>query len=183
VKKRRSPRAKRTLNASVSKQPTLRYLIRLDLGNCKIALNTSLLKRLSMELLSSIKIKHKIKASQLEVGVLFCSDKRIRELNKRFRLKDKATDVLSFSMQEGLATSDQILGDLVISLDTAKRQAKLYQVNLYQEILRLLIHGLLHLAGYDHELVSKRQADLMRKLEQQLYQRFLKRAAGLMKAV
>lgn len=82
-------------------------------------------------------------------------------------------------MQEGLAASDQILGDVVISFDSAKRQAKQFGVNFYQEILRLLIHGLLHLAGYDHEDVSKREADRMRKLEEQLYQQFLKKAVKL----
>jgi probable rRNA maturation factor len=78
--------------------------------------------------------------------IAFVSDNRIRELNRKFRDVDKATDVLSFPEDE----SDS-LGDVAISLDTAARQAKENGLSLDNEIAQLILHGLLHLAGYDHE--------------------------------
>ncbi len=78
-----------------------------------------------------------------------------------------------------LLKESPILGEIVISLDTTIRQAKEYDVNPYQELLRLLIHGLLHLAGYDHEGVSKKAATEMKSLEERIYRRYLKEAASL----
>lgn len=66
------------------------------------------------------------------------------------------------------ATEDSI-GDLVISVETARRQAKRYGVKLNEELLRLLIHGTLHLFGYDHEKVSRKKAEEMRRVERKLY--------------
>ena len=83
-----------------------------------------------------------------EVSVLLTGDAAIRALNRKYRHKDKATDVLSFpatAMVEGVA------GDLVISLETALLQAAERGHPLEMEIKVLLLHGLLHLAGYDHE--------------------------------
>jgi probable rRNA maturation factor len=106
-----------------------------------------------------------------ELSVLFTSDAEIRKLNHLFRQKDKPTDVLSFSQQEGVH-GGSVLGDLVISLDTAKRQAKEYGVTLNQEVLRLIVHGLLHLYGYDHENVSKQRASDMYRAQDALILKF-----------
>lgn len=108
-----------------------------------------------------------------QLSVLFCKDPEIHKLNLSYRGKDKPTDVLSFSAQEGaeMPGTENVLGDLVISVDTAKLQAKEYGVSFENEILRLLIHGILHLAGYDHENVSKAEAQRMRRLEQKIYER------------
>jgi probable rRNA maturation factor len=83
-----------------------------------------------------------------EVSVLLTGDGGIRELNRRFRKKDKATDVLSFPAGE---TGGEIAGDLAISVETALRQAEQMGHSLEAELKILLLHGLLHLAGYDHE--------------------------------
>jgi probable rRNA maturation factor len=80
--------------------------------------------------------------------VAFFSDKAIRELNRQFRGVDKATDVLSFPAGE---TDDSNLGDIAISVDTAARQAKENGLTFDEEVAQLILHGLLHLSGYDHE--------------------------------
>ena len=81
------------------------------------------------------------------VTVAFVSDKKIRELNRQFRRIDKATDVLSFPSD----SNDGEMGDIAISIETAARQAKQSGLTFDGEIAQLLLHGLLHLSGYDHE--------------------------------
>ena len=84
-----------------------------------------------------------------EVSVLFCADGRMRSLNRRYRGLDRPTDVLSFPAGQG--PSDGFLGDIVISVPYASRSARRRDEPPAREIDRLLVHGLLHLAGYDHE--------------------------------
>lgn len=100
-----------------------------------------------------------------EVSVLLTSDREIRRLNRIFRHKDKATDVLSFPAP---AFPEKIAGDLAISLYAAVRQAKQFGHPLQVELKILLLHGLLHLAGYDHE----KDAGEMAVCEDQLRRRF-----------
>lgn len=90
------------------------------------------------------------------VGVTFVDDKTIRDLNKRYRKKDRPTDVLSFE------------SDVVISVETAIRQAKYYKHNLLKELKILLVHGMLHIFGYDH--VKKKDFEIMRKKEKEIYE-------------
>ncbi len=88
------------------------------------------------------------------------NDETIRSLNRSYRGRDAVTDVLSFALDEA-AESDvpgRLLGDVVISVETAKRQAATYDAPLQRELYRLLIHGLLHLRGHDHVAVSERRA-------------------------
>jgi probable rRNA maturation factor len=83
-----------------------------------------------------------------EVSVLFCADARMRTLNRRYRGKDRSTDVLAFpagEMRKGF------LGDIVISVPYAAREARRRRDTPAHEIDRLLLHGFLHLMGYDHE--------------------------------
>jgi probable rRNA maturation factor len=80
--------------------------------------------------------------------VAFVSDTRIRQLNRQFRGVDKATDVLSFPEDND---SQDNLGDIAISVDTAQRQAKEAGLTFDNEVAQLMLHGFLHLAGYDHE--------------------------------
>ena len=94
--------------------------------------------------------------SSAELGLSFVGDRRMRHLNREFRRKDRTTDVLAFATREArlphrsrLATG--LLGDVVISIPTAMRQARNGQRALDQEIVVLLVHGILHLCGYDHE--------------------------------
>ncbi|MGB5695740.1 MAG: rRNA maturation RNase YbeY [Polyangiales bacterium] len=92
-----------------------------------------------------------------ELSVLLCSDEEIRQLNRRYRRKDKSTDVLAFPMQElpFRTPAGALLGDVVISLPTAARQAAEGDRPIIEEVTFLLAHGLLHLVGYDH--ATKRQ--------------------------
>jgi probable rRNA maturation factor len=85
-----------------------------------------------------------------EVSVLFCADARMRSLNRRFRGKDKTTDVLAFPAEAGAAAGG-FLGDIVISVPYAGREARRREDTRAREIDRLLVHGFLHLMGYDHE--------------------------------
>ena len=83
-----------------------------------------------------------------EVSVLFCADTRMRSLNRRYRGKDKTTDVLAFPAGDA---SRGFLGDIVISVPYAAREARRREESRSREIDRLLLHGFLHLMGYDHE--------------------------------
>lgn len=80
--------------------------------------------------------------------IAFVSDSSIRRLNRQFRGIDKATDVLSFPADE---TDNLNLGDIAISVETAAKQAKENGLTLDEEVAQLILHGLLHLCGYDHE--------------------------------
>jgi probable rRNA maturation factor len=90
--------------------------------------------------------------SATELSILICDDATIRQLNRQHRGKDRPTDVLAFAMREGPALSGpgKLLGDVVISLPTAARQARTRRRRLWDEVTLLLAHGLLHLLGYDH---------------------------------
>jgi probable rRNA maturation factor len=78
--------------------------------------------------------------------VILCSDRAIRRLNSMFRNKSRFTDVLSFNYDE-----NDLLGEIYISLQRAKAQAKEYRVAYANEVLRLFVHGMFHLLGFDHE--------------------------------
>jgi probable rRNA maturation factor len=101
-----------------------------------------------------------------QVTVLLTSDAAIRKLNRQFRGRDKATDVLSFPV-EGLGT-EEMAGDLAISVTTALRQANEQGHALWMEIKVLMLHGLLHLAGYDHESDGGKMARRERVLRARL---------------
>ena len=91
--------------------------------------------------------------TSVELSILFVDDKEIHTLNREYRKKDKPTDVLSFPMREGEFgdLNPDLLGDVVISLDTAKRQAEERGEALEEELNFLLTHGIMHLLGFDHE--------------------------------
>jgi probable rRNA maturation factor len=96
---------------------------------------------------------------QAELSVVLTSDAAIRELNRTYRGKDKPTDILSFGMREQrnpgdpLPPDDRVLGDLVVSVETLERQARERGIEVGEEAHFILIHGLLHLLGYDHDRV------------------------------
>jgi probable rRNA maturation factor len=91
--------------------------------------------------------------SEAELSLLLVDDPRIRVLNREHRGRDKATNVLAFAMEEGPFGALQLglLGDVVISLETADRECVRYGVTPPEMVLLLLIHGILHLVGYEHE--------------------------------
>ena len=108
---------------------------------------------------------HEVPDSVCRVSILFTDDKEIHRLNREYRGKDKPTDVLSFSQLEGEGAVGDSLGDIVISLVTASKQAEEFGVTEQEEVGRLLVHGLLHLYGYDHEGVSEEEAEEMFRLQ------------------
>lgn len=105
-----------------------------------------------------------------QVSVLLTTDREIRRLNREFRGQDKATDVLSFpALATGFEPAEEMpAGDLAISVHTARRQAVEQGHALAVEIKVLLLHGLLHLAGYDHETDTGQMARRERKLRKDL---------------
>jgi len=99
-----------------------------------------------------------------ELSVLLTDDPTIHELNREHRDKDKPTDVLSFPLDEhaGDAAGQRLLGDVVISIDTAARQALGRKRELLEEVRFLLAHGILHLIGHDHAYpAQKRRMDAL----------------------
>jgi len=102
-----------------------------------------------------------------EVTVLFTDNDEIQELNEAFRKKNKPTDVLSFPMPD-----DDYLGDMVISVEKAESQSITFECSLQEELVRLLIHGFLHLNGLDHVGVPRNEAAKMRRIEKKLMQDF-----------
>ena len=110
-----------------------------------------------------------------ELSVSLVGDRHMRQLNRRFRHRDRSTDVLAFAFREARAPHGfhrvaRYLGDVVIALPTARRQAEVAGRPVDEELVTLLIHGLLHLCGYDHER-SKGEALRMRRKEEAVRRR------------
>jgi probable rRNA maturation factor len=127
--------------------------------------------------------------SDAELSVLLTDDRTIEKLNREHRQKDRATDVLSFPLDEREANfahrkrsggRDLWLGDVVISLDTALRQARGRGRPLFEEVRFLLAHGLLHLIGYDHATApqKKKMSSLTRQLVRAVKNRGSERAGA-----
>lgn len=109
--------------------------------------------------------------AEVEVCIGLIGDTKMRRLNRTYRNKDRTTDVLAFAYREARTGVTFLLGDVVISIPAARRQAKAFSHSLDEEVLRLLIHGVLHLVGYDHER-SRQQARRMRRKETELFEIF-----------
>ena len=106
------------------------------------------------------RIKAMIRLLQLnkaEVSFVLTDDKSIHQLNKIYRGKDRPTDVLAFAMHEGEfgALAGRVLGDVIVSVPTARKQALSGRTPVLEEVTMLLAHGLLHLLGWDHETAAK----------------------------
>ena len=97
------------------------------------------------------------------ITIVFVDDAYIRRLNHEYRHLNRATDVLSFSMDEGKEPETDVLGDVYVSMDRAREQAVRYHVPLDDELQRLVVHGCLHLLGYDHHRAADRR--VMRRKE------------------
>ncbi len=100
-----------------------------------------------------------------EISLLLLDDLRITQLNKDYLNRNRPTDVISFPMHDDSfpEVQPQLLGDVVISVETAARQALQNQCTLHEEILVLLIHGILHLLGYDHEQTAREKKRMQTK--------------------
>ena len=103
-----------------------------------------------------------------EATIAFVSDSAIRKLNKRFRGLDKTTDVLSFPSEIETRRLPDNLGDIAISVQQAERQSRQNGLQLDQEIAQLILHGLLHLCGYDHETDNGKMNRLELRLRKKL---------------
>jgi probable rRNA maturation factor len=130
------------------------------------------------------KLSKEIKLTKkTEFSLTMCGNTKIKSLNRNYRQKDKVTDVLSFPMFESLRNKNcdpsvemletVNLGDIVISKDVAKKQAKEFGLSYEQEVIHLFIHGLLHILGFDHE-VSSKEEKIMEELEQLLVKKIYK---------
>lgn len=118
------------------------------------------------------KILDSLRCNEHEISILFVGDQGIRGLNHQFRDVDRPTDVLSFPQileGEPEVPGASVLGDVAISLETARRQSEEHGLSLEEELTLLLIHGILHLLGYDHE-ISDREEERMRKKTRELFE-------------
>ncbi len=133
---------------------------------------TGELKKITRSILKALQ------RSQAELSIALVGDKEMRPLNAKYRKKNKTTDVLSFPADNPATAKRVLLGDVIISVEQARRQAKERNHSLKREMVILLIHGILHLLGYDHER-SRRQAKIMADLEVKLFNLLCER--GLIK--
>ena len=118
-----------------------------------------------------IKIMDHLDCRNQEVSILLTGNKYIRRLNQEFRSIDQPTDVLSFPQnadEDPCIPEKIILGDIAVSLDIAKAQAKEHGLDFKEEVILLLIHGILHLLGYDHE-ISEQDEKQMRNKTRELF--------------
>jgi rRNA maturation RNase YbeY len=149
------------------------WTLHLSLESKKLRLTAAHIKKTTLAVLAHVE-KDIALPYVRELSVVFVNDAKMRDINFEFRKKDKPTDVLSFPQYSpreisGKARPKDVggtyLGDLVISAETTIRQAKEFEVSVKDELLRLIVHGVLHLCGYDHEKVPAKEAQRMRRRE------------------
>ncbi|MDD5342869.1 MAG: rRNA maturation RNase YbeY [Smithella sp.] len=118
-----------------------------------------------------LRIMRILDCADKEISLSFVDDEKIKELNKEYLGKDKPTNVISFSLREGEYSdiNPQIMGDIIISVETAQRDALWGNLTVSQEIDFLIIHGILHLLGYNHENTTRKETNKMRKKEKDLF--------------
>ena len=111
---------------------------------------------------------------EAELSILFVNDLQIQALNQRYLHRDKPTNVLAFPMKKGEFPTlhPQLLGDIVISVETAKRQSNRFGLDEMGMIILLMIHGVLHLIGYEHE-ATRAEARKMAARQKELFQRVI----------
>lgn len=109
------------------------------------------------------------KKIQGTVEVVVVGDKAIQDLNRRYRGKNKVTDVLSFAWEEDELAPSAMLGQVYISYPQIKRQAKSFECTPEEEFIRMLVHGLLHIVGYDH--MTQKEADSMFPLQEKIVEK------------
>ena len=109
------------------------------------------------------------KKNDLEVNFLLTSNSKIRLLNKRYRNKDKSTNVLAFQMNKNIYGNSYLIGDIAISLQKILNESKKLKVQKYKYLSKITIHGVLHLLGFDHE--TNKQYEEMNNIEQKVFQK------------
>jgi probable rRNA maturation factor len=108
----------------------------------------------------ALKVLEEIKRDNWELSILLCGDKTITALNSQYRNKNEPTDILSFNLGETVKDGNKSVylpGDLVISLDTLRENARYFAASEDEELRRLLIHGILHLDGMDHKTTNNEE--------------------------
>lgn len=123
-------------------------------------------KNLIREWLEKSALKEKRRIS--DINIIICSDSFLRKINKKYLNHDYFTDIITFPYS--LPGSKEISGDIYISIDRVRLNAKDYGVSVYEELLRVLIHGVLHLCGYDDHTPAEKAE--MRKREDYYLRRF-----------
>ena len=125
-----------------------------------------------------VALKQEKANENVEVSIVLVDNDYIQKLNKQYRSIDAPTDVLSFAMNETICEQDyiesedqeQLLGDIVISVERAKEQAAKFGHSFERELGYLAVHGLLHLLGFNHE--NQEEKEIMRKKEEQILKEF-----------
>lgn len=121
---------------------------------------------------SSLKrLLRELYCEESELSLLLVDDDQIREFNRTYLKRDRSTNVISFSMREGEFSdiNPQLLGDIILSLETAHRDAATGNIDFMDEVEFLVIHGLLHLIGYEHENTSAAESRQMKAREKELF--------------
>ncbi|MBP8744448.1 MAG: rRNA maturation RNase YbeY [Syntrophorhabdus sp.] len=121
-------------------------------------------RKIIENLLASLKLPDR------DLSILFVDNKKIRQLNKQYFHKDYPTNVISFSYMDGLTS--EVIGDIVISIERTREEAESLSVPFYERLFTLIIHGLVHILGYDHT-GDKNQARRMRYREKKLLNNFI----------
>jgi probable rRNA maturation factor len=117
------------------------------------------------------KLLRELNCAESDLSVLLVDDEQIREFNKTYLQRDRSTNVISFAMREGEFSdiNPQLLGDIILSVETACRDAEAQHIDFMDGVEFLVIHGLLHLLGYDHEHTTPREARRMKEKERELF--------------
>ena len=147
-----------------------RFIRRVVRGTLKIEAKERMEGRRGKKIREERKAEDGKEARDGEVSIVLTDNEYIRELNRKYRSVDRETDVLAFPMDE------EILGDIVISVEKAKQQARVYRKSFENELGRLLIHGVLHLIGYDDS--SREKSRKMHTRQEQILKQILRRFAS-----
>jgi probable rRNA maturation factor len=148
------------LNTRAKKQESKKTTMLISKSVKSIGLSQSIVKAVIETTLKTV-CRHKA-----DLSVHFIGDHKMRSLNRDYRSIDRTTDVLAFAMQEGEVFDKVDLGDIFISVPQIKRQAKKLGVSFQEELSRMLVHGILHLCGYDH--IKKNDYKIMIPLQEKI---------------
>ncbi len=140
-------------------------IIQIENRQKRVKIDKRRLRTMTTKLLKTLDCKDK------EISITFVDDAQIQVINRDYLGKDRPTNVISFSLQEGDfgGVNPAVLGDIIISAETALADAEKGRLTLDEELAFLIIHGLLHLLGYNHEGTTPQEAAKMRKKEKELF--------------
>lgn len=133
----------------------------------KIAMDEGLIRQWAEDVLETLM------KDEAELSVVLVDDRYIRQLNKQYLGRDKPTNVISFPQQEGEGFAGRHLGDIVISVERAEVEAGGAGMPFDERVLQLLVHGICHLCGYDHEGVNVERGLEMEGVEQAILKKLL----------